>query len=330
MATARTSLEWDVLGNTQIGASHLRQNLPNQDAIYHRKMPDGSVILAVADGHGSNKSFRSDVGSRFAVECAIEVCAEFLLRAGDASVSDIRSRAEQQIPKRIVQKWRERVVDHFENHEFDAAESEKLRDPSRPHLAYGSTLLAAFATDKYLIALQLGDGDILAVSDFNRETTYVIDRDNSLIANETTSLCQDDAVKHFRFRFHLFEKRPPALLLLSTDGYANSFASPAGFVKAGTDFLDLMQAEGVSWLKINIPTWLQEASRDGSGDDITVGIIYRLRPALAEKPNLHAGIEKIAGHSDMETFMGPPSSSDSLSKAQAPNPSDPSPPQASA
>ena len=35
---------------------------------------------------------------------------------------------------------------------------------SSPELAYGATLLAAAATDKVLLYLQLGDGEILSVS----------------------------------------------------------------------------------------------------------------------------------------------------------------------
>jgi serine/threonine protein phosphatase PrpC len=60
------------MGETVPGASHLRAGVPNQDAILQvresgRGLP---VVVSVSDGHGSNKCFRSDRGSRFAVKTA--------------------------------------------------------------------------------------------------------------------------------------------------------------------------------------------------------------------------------------------------------------------
>ncbi|MFM7713741.1 MAG: protein phosphatase 2C domain-containing protein, partial [Microcystis sp.] len=60
-------LKWRCIGESVKGASHVRSGLPNQDAI--RWFPESGIglplILAVSDGHGSAKSFRSDRGSRF-------------------------------------------------------------------------------------------------------------------------------------------------------------------------------------------------------------------------------------------------------------------------
>jgi len=71
--------------------------------------------------------------------------------------------------------------------------------------------------------------------------------------------------------------------MLSTDGYANSFATPADFLKVGTDYLDMLQGEGKNPLQKSLPKWLEEASREGSGDDITLGMIYRIEPPLANR-----------------------------------------------
>jgi serine/threonine protein phosphatase PrpC len=301
MAKAQNKLKWGVLGKSQLGASHVRHNLPNQDAFNYSSLPDGScpVVVAVADGHGSAKTFRSHIGATIAVKTAVEVCNDFLKGVGNAPVSAIKNAAEQHIPPRIFQTWKRRVTEHFARNPFTREELDRLAKEAspadcdrmvradRPQLAYGSTLLVAFVTDEYLVAFQLGDGDILAVSDVSGDTGYFIPKDESLIANETTSLCQDDALKYVRYRFQVFQDRPPALVILSTDGYANSFASSAGFLKAGTDFLDILQTEGANSLQTNLPTWLEEASREGSGDDITLGIIYRIQPmpTLRSHPN---------------------------------------------
>jgi serine/threonine protein phosphatase PrpC len=282
MSAQKRRFEWGVLGHSQAGASHVRNGLPNQDAFLSLQSEDGAIIAAVADGHGSPKSFRSDVGAKFAVESAVEVCQEFLKRFKEANLSDARNRIEQLLAKRITQDWEGRVDKHLKENPIPETKFELLPEAKRPHLAYGSTLLVAFVNERFLAALQIGDGDIVAVSDDSGEVTYAIPKDPSLIANETTSLSQEDAHKHFRFCFHVFESRPPALLLLSTDGYANSFATPNGYLQAGTDLLSMLLKEGPSLLDVNLPEWLEEASRDGSGDDVTVGIIYRKQPAIKE------------------------------------------------
>ena len=55
-----------------------------------------------------------------------------------------------------------------------------------PELAYGATLLAAAATDRVLLYLQLGDGEILSVT-AQGTTTRPLPPDDRLIANQTTS-----------------------------------------------------------------------------------------------------------------------------------------------
>ena len=93
-----------------------------------------------------------------------------------------------------------------------------------------------------------------------------------MIANETTSLCQPEAWKEFRSSW---VTRPalPSLVLLSTDGYANSFRSDEDFLKIGQDYLDIIRQQGIASLAEELPTILTEATHQGSGDDITLAIL---------------------------------------------------------
>lgn len=321
MSQVHTNFRWGFLGCSQQGSSHVRQNLPNQDAIAHWPLDDGSssIILAVADGHGSAKSFRSDMGSRFAVETAVAVCREFLEGVKGADPSRAKSDAELRIPRRIFQEWKRRVEDHHRQNPFTDAELDRLAEqagstareraarPEQLTTAYGSTLLAVVLTDEFLICFQLGDGDVLAVSDATSAAERVIPKDESLIANETTSLCQEDGLRYVRYRFQLFRDSPPAMLLLSTDGYVNSFASPEAFLKVGGDYLDLLRKDGWEDVAKNLPGWLEDTSRNGSGDDITVGIIYRCHPPLS-KPG--------SGQAETESPTAP-TSTEQATKTQA-------------
>ena len=120
MSQVHTDFRWGFLGCSQRGASHVRQNLPNQDAIEHWPLDEGSpsIILAVADGHGSAKSFRSNLGSRFAVETAVAICREFLDRMKGAEPSTVKTDAELRVPRRIFQEWKRRVEDHHRAEPF--------------------------------------------------------------------------------------------------------------------------------------------------------------------------------------------------------------------
>ncbi len=66
----------------------------------------------------------------------------------------------------------------------------------------------------------------------------------------------------------------PALILVSTDGYANSFADDAGFLQVGSDLLNILRAQGLDEVTANLDGWPAEASEQGSGD-VTLGLLYR-------------------------------------------------------
>jgi hypothetical protein len=65
------------------------------------------------------------------------------------------------------------------------------------------------------------------------------------------------------------------LILVATDGYANSFVNDAAFLRVGSDILDILRRDGAQVVQDSLGDWLREASDAGSGDDITVGLLYR-------------------------------------------------------
>jgi serine/threonine protein phosphatase PrpC len=254
---------WQVGGATARGASHRRTGKPNQDSI--RWLPAGGrgpmAVLAVADGHGSSRSSRSDVGSRFAVDVACRE-AESLLsaRSQGAFGESIRS-----LPAALVRSWRAAVAAHLATEPLDG-EGEGDDDPMT---AYGSTLLVAVAGPALAI-LQLGDGDVLVVDGEGR-VRRPLPPDDRLVAEETTSLCLPDAARDFRCEV----VAAPALALLCTDGYANAFATDDDFLLVGSDVLRLVRERGMSSVQASLPAWLDEASTRGSGDDVTCGVLVR-------------------------------------------------------
>lgn len=280
--------KWRIVGKSVQGASHKRASLPNQDAIdwFPQSGAGLPLILAVSDGHGSAKSFRSDEGACLAVTTATTVMQDFLKGQPDLTHhSAIKRTAEERLPQELVRRWEKGVNAYLDKTPFSPEELNALEKKegararqlveTNPLLAYGATLLAVLVTESFIVYLQLGDGDILAVSEMG-EVSRPLRKDERLFANETTSLCSRNAWHDFQVSFQTLSGSPPALILLATDGYANSFRDEKGFLKVGSDLLKMIRADGLDTVNENLEVWLSEASQVGSGDDITLGIICRM------------------------------------------------------
>jgi len=278
---------WGVRGSSTRGASHLRSGLPNQDSLgTWWDEPRGRAVVVVSDGHGSARHFRSDTGSRLAVEAAMSVLREMPL-----PVSEAEARA---LGGPIVEAWRASVQAHLAVHPFEAADWRHVPDAEReqvqaavaenPVVAYGATLLAVLASGADLLFLQLGDGDILCVGN-DGTAARPMNEDSRLIANQTTSLCQSEASENFRYaQIHADGDTLPVLILLSSDGYSNSFSTDADFLQVGSDYLNLLRQFGAEKVEAQLEHILSEASRKGSGDDITLGMLERLGGPVAAGP----------------------------------------------
>ncbi|HVG20881.1 MAG TPA: protein phosphatase 2C domain-containing protein, partial [Blastocatellia bacterium] len=119
----------------------------------------------------------------------------------------------------------------------------------------------------------------------------------------------------FRFSFQTLVGPPPALILLSTDGYANSFVSEEAFLKVGKDLLEMARADGLEKVNANLEAWLSEASEGGSGDDVTLAVICRADALSSpdQSPPASPVEEKISGEveaADKDSYEPSPPSPD--------------------
>lgn len=270
---------WQAVGASVRGASHLRSGTPNQDCLKLWLAPaqePPAAIAAVSDGHGSHIHFRSDRGARFAVDSAVRALIDH--RNGKTR--------EPEIAESLVAAWREAVSNDVGNNPFQVSEWDLLEQQEgpkaradvedRPEVAYGATILATLATESSLLYLQLGDGDILEVHEVRDHEKARVARvfwpERTSIADATHSLCEVDASGSCRIRVE--NARAPAAILLSTDGYVNSFSSDSNFLQIGSDYLRLLRSNADE-LNARLETFLKETSEEGSGDDITLALIER-------------------------------------------------------
>ena len=117
---------------------------------------------------------------------------------------------------------------------------------------------------------------------------------DSAEGGDSTSLCAVDAWRDFRVVFQPITRSRPALILLATDGYPNSFRSEPGFQQAGLDILKALRAEGVSRVRNSLEGWLRDTTRVGSGDDVTLGILYPTRAPSQKKRRVRPHEKKTA------------------------------------
>lgn len=270
------NLLWDVIGESVQGASHRRSGVTNQDDInyYPGQGESDTVMIAVSDGHGSPRCFRSDRGAEFAVQAAIGSLRDFICdQDAHKSLSNVRQTAKDRLPREITTRWRHSVESDCKDYPFSENEIQILKSHSH-FFAYGATLISVYVSPSFILYLQLGDGDILTVS-YKGEVERPLPVDDRLFANETTSLCLPYAWADFRYCLQTDINNFPDMILLSTDGYPNSFKDDTGFMKAARDIWETLRSEGSDYIQKHLKEWLNETSKGGSGDDITVGIIFR-------------------------------------------------------
>lgn len=321
---------WYTIGRSVRGEAHFRARLPNQDALgwWPERGTGPPLVVAVADGHGSARSFRSDRGAAFAITVATEELPVFLdaVSSGGMNLSAVKRLAEERLPRALVRAWKHRVDadrlerpiteeewSRLEEREGAAACRAAVRD--RPYLAYGATLLTVVMHEAFVLYLQLGDGDILTVSE-TCDVVRPLPPDERLLANDTTSLCGDDAWADVRVRFQAQPDPPPAVVLLATDGYANSFRSDAGFLTVGRDFLQMLREDGVEQVERHLEGWLRETTQGGSGDDITVALLCR-----TDVLHHHPGPIAVAAAGETEGVLATPD--EALCSAELPASADP-------
>jgi serine/threonine protein phosphatase PrpC len=291
-----TEIKYDVIGKSITGASHTKSNLPNQDSVAcfgDNANGKNFVFGIVSDGHGSKKCFRSHLGSAFATEVLSEIFFQFAESIKeDTNQQSLKQYVIDELPKMIVESWREKVNEHLENYPYsnddlqilsvsktDFSSSKFLK---AKYLPYGATLIGVLMHKKYVVYVQLGDGDILIATE-EGEVHRRLKEDERLLGNETTSLCLETAQNDFRTAIDFIVESPPHFIMISTDGFANAYKEDVELFKFPTDVSKLHKEKGFEYLKNNLSDWLEETSVQASGDDTTMCILVSNKIEVEEK-----------------------------------------------
>lgn len=262
-----------VFGVSVQGASHKRTGKECQDSC--KSLGQGQIsILAVADGHGSNSCPYSKDGS----EAAVNVFCEIMLRYCENYQHDtetlltfLKREGDTKVAQAIDHEWKRRIR---EVHADNQREEYKNDSGAALYGLYGSTLLGLLIMPSFWFAFQLGDGDMVYIDNDGISPLLVTEK---ILGIETHSLSKADSWK----KAITLTKRTvpgkgalPYAFMLTTDGYANSYANEEEYKKSVEGYFGLIKEYGVDAVAEKLEEWLSETSEMGCGDDITALIAF--------------------------------------------------------
>lgn len=258
------------ISKTVIGDSHIKKGKVCQDSS-GTVVRDEYAIAAVADGHGSARHFRSDVGSSIAVKITCGLLSRYLDRM------DFRERFKKnpdfilrQLEKQILMKWTEAVEEYHQGHpitEEEKAEYTDRQEKDRVVTAYGSTVLVAAMTRDLSFGIVLGDGGFVVLN--QADQLFIPVEDPNARANYTSSLCNTNAIRYFE---HWYSLEKAKAMFVSTDGLYKSFASEEDFLKYHG--LIAKMYDDPERTKNSLHHNFEKRTREGSGDDISMALVY--------------------------------------------------------
>ena len=253
--------------HTVTGANHVASGQVNQDRKFVDRADDDTVILAVADGHGSKRYVRSHIGAQLAGEVFVELAKEFVAGTGDGPAGAMKNAAEFTLPRMLETRWKQRVAAHLGENPL-GVEASHIGADMDPAMTYGTTLVGAVVHRGVLVAWQIGDGDLVLISP-EGDVTEPLAPEKPVLGVETESLCQTDAWNLVRVHWRRLAVEPVALVIACTDGLANSFAGPDGFRDFARGMLQRIQDVGAETVDKQVPSWLEQAT-SFSGDDVSL------------------------------------------------------------
>jgi len=283
--------KWHIITGSVQGAIHKSLVIPNQDAIgYYQDVPEQlPVILSVADGLGSYDFFRSDRGSRFAIQAAIEsgknLISDFPVLTD--SFNDIirenfcrpfanlwmelvnKDHNEDPPDQTLVESTEKKVSFFLQNTKGeDKDERKKAFLTAYP---YSTTNITLIATTQYLIVVQIGNGDVVMI-----ESDGQITRPFLPILQDigVMTLAIPQCWKLFDISYRdIHSVDLPAAIFRSTDGYSHSYEEDFEKYMASV-FHNFFLTYDKETIQEGINTFLDRITNEGDGDDTTIGILY--------------------------------------------------------
>ena len=280
------------------GESHKADNKVCQD--YSATLTEsGLTVAVVCDGHGGNRYFRSDIGSRYATEITMD-CIRYFVNSIDPDlfegkpytsigpISELEvdyketaiDNAFRQLFSSIICRWNEKISEHAANTPLTEWESANVHQKyldefvlaNNLEKTYGCTLMAFAITKTYWFAFHIGDGKCISIQE-SPLWTEPIPWDERCFLNKTTSLCDSNAINEFRYSYQ-GDGSFPIAVFLGSDGVDDSFGETTNMVNFYIQLAKEIVSKSKEAALIELQETLPELSLIGSKDDMSVACIY--------------------------------------------------------
>ena len=199
-------MKFNIFKSSIIGYKNLVKGSESQDYIDYKE-DDKYIICSVADGHSTDFFKHSLEGARFACKASIEVLSENF----DMDIKKLKEKLiNYEIQKQIDIRWRSLVEEHYKKNYPNVFKIEYIK--------YATTFLSVMITNKFILGLKLGDGDIVVKN--RDEYKCIIDNRSNKVVD---SLGRDDEYKHIMYYILKNDNKEVTNIALFTDGYSNAF-----------------------------------------------------------------------------------------------------------
>jgi serine/threonine protein phosphatase PrpC len=230
--------------------------------------------VAISDGHGSSAHPHSEHGSKFAVAISLEAYKEIL-------VHDPSSLDPIDLFQKIITKWSAQCISHYSQY----ISGDDTTDESVLKL-YGATLCIAYVAGDSITVGSLGDSTVFFRNHSGHFSKFLI-HDNSP-GESTFSLCQSNPLSRVEVVHIPYSS---GIIVLSTDGIIKSLKSSADYELIADYYLGLLNSDCPSAkFSADLTSQLESFSRDGSGDDCTLAMVY-----IPQDPKLDANTKVLNG-----------------------------------
>ncbi|MBQ9715772.1 MAG: protein phosphatase 2C domain-containing protein [Clostridia bacterium] len=275
------------------GYSHVTKGTECQDSSVSWCGKKYRAVI-VCDGHGSNRHFRSAVGSKFACLAGQETINDFMTvlhgnkKLKKQFVQNEKQRDDmlRQLERAIIQKWIMSVEDDVATQPFAQdekylalADNEKAYADGTPVKAYGSTFVAVVLCKAFFFVLKLGDGNVCVLSKDKGmqsiETICPAMVDEQLQFNLTTSLCGSSADMDFKHCFVPVANKQVLGIVVTSDGIFNCYLAEQPYLDFASNVVEGYTTQEFAAARDELADFLPRLSQKGSGDDMSVAVIFQ-------------------------------------------------------
>lgn len=282
------------------------------------------VVMACADGHGDRKCKYAAKGAELASWWLCKILQDLRITADSLEeYGKILNDGREEITKKFICDWVVAVLDDYKkNHPEDVAFQSKFKElsnyakriyeirsgeiPLREFkalaeyrhrceeaiypitLLYGTTANAMVVTNKFVFAIGIGDGDVVAV---NRKRVEWLLPPAQQFNTSTPSLCGNFGIMPENFsavfvpvikaRKIIDNYFQPDMLMIATDGLRNAFFSDEAFAEKLLEIAAAFKKGDGKTFVTHSKKWLEERSMYGvTQDDIAFALYtkYSVKP----------------------------------------------------